>query len=102
MHVLKSLQDLLPLGMNPVWLLWQVCAEAPAAVGAAGGEFGIPAAPILIPKGPWKEVDGCVNAPKGFKAQGHYRLILPYPPHQCFQDIQFFMEFSMPSSCKTL
>jgi len=40
------------------------------AVGAVDGEFGIPAAPILIPEGPWKEIDGCVNAPKGFKAQG--------------------------------
>ncbi|EIE21103.1 putative arginine biosynthesis bifunctional protein argJ 1 [Coccomyxa subellipsoidea C-169] len=29
-----------------------------------------PAAPILIPEGPWKEVEGSVNAAKGFKAQG--------------------------------
>ena len=34
------------------------------------GDFSIPAAPILIPEGPWKEIDGCVCAPKGFKAQG--------------------------------
>ena len=43
-------------------------------ISALGGSteqtFAIPAAPILIPKGPWKEVDGCVNAPKGFKSQG--------------------------------
>lgn len=36
------------------------------------GDFSIPAAPILIPEGPWKEVEGCVCAPKGFKAQGMY------------------------------
>ncbi|PSC69634.1 arginine biosynthesis bifunctional chloroplastic-like [Micractinium conductrix] len=36
------------------------------------GDFSIPAAPILIPAGPWKEIDGCVCAPKGFKAQGMY------------------------------
>lgn len=34
------------------------------------GAFDIPAAPILIPPGPWKEIDGSVTAPKGFKAQG--------------------------------
>ena len=33
--------------------------------------FDIPAAPILIPAGPWQEVDGSVCAAKGFKAQGH-------------------------------
>lgn len=41
-----------------------------SAVPVAKSEFDIPAAPILIPKGPWKAVDGSVNAPKGFKAQG--------------------------------
>lgn len=40
------------------------------AVGTAASEFDIPAAPILLPEGPWKEIDGCVCAPKGFKAQG--------------------------------
>lgn len=44
------------------------------AARAAGGNtemtFSIPAAPILIPKGPWTEIDGCVCAPKGFRAQG--------------------------------
>lgn len=34
------------------------------------GDFSIPAAPILIPEGPWKEIEGCVCAPKGFQAQG--------------------------------
>ena len=36
------------------------------------GLFEIPAAPMetLIPTGPWKLVDGCVCAPKGFRAQG--------------------------------
>ncbi len=37
---------------------------------AADAAFDIPAAPILIPEGPWKEVEGSVNAAKGFKAQG--------------------------------
>lgn len=43
-----------------------------SATPVAQSEFDIPAAPILIPKGPWKAVDGSVNAPKGFKAQGQY------------------------------
>lgn len=34
------------------------------------GDFSIPAAPILVPEGPWREVEGSVCAPKGFKAQG--------------------------------
>lgn len=36
------------------------------------GSFDIPAAPVLIPQGPWKEINGCVCAPKGFKAQGMF------------------------------
>ncbi|OVA18302.1 Arginine biosynthesis protein ArgJ [Macleaya cordata] len=32
----------------------------------------IPAAPILLPEGPWKEVPGGVTAAKGFKAAGMY------------------------------
>ena len=40
------------------------------AAASSNGEFGIPAAPILIPEGPWKEIEGCVCAPRGFKAQG--------------------------------
>lgn len=43
------------------------------------GDFSIPAAPILIPEGPWKEIEGCVCAPKGFKAQGGYRAV----PEEC-------------------
>jgi glutamate N-acetyltransferase/amino-acid N-acetyltransferase len=39
---------------------------------AIPGSFDIPAAPVLIPSGPWKEIEGCVCAPKGFKAQGMY------------------------------
>ena len=41
-------------------------------VSEAAGPFDIPAAPILIPEGPWREIDGCVCAPKGFKAQGAF------------------------------
>lgn len=48
----------------------QAFAQPAGAVAPAAGEFSIPAAPILIPEGPWQEVDGCVCAPKGFKAQG--------------------------------
>lgn len=44
-----------------------MCAQA---VKAPTGPFDIPAAPILIPEGPWREIAGCVCAPKGFKAQG--------------------------------
>ena len=47
------------------------------AEAAADPAFNIPAAPILIPKGPWKEIDGCVTAPKGFKAQGAYSISMP-------------------------
>ncbi|KAJ8753982.1 hypothetical protein K2173_001880 [Erythroxylum novogranatense] len=32
----------------------------------------IPAAPILLPEGPWKQIPGGVTAPKGFKAAGIY------------------------------
>ncbi len=45
-------------------------AVAPCAIATAKSEFDIPAAPILLPEGPWKEIDGCLCAPKGFKAQG--------------------------------
>ena len=48
----------------------QVNAQSAPAIAPAKGEFGIPAAPVLIPDGPWKEIPGCVCAPKGFKAQG--------------------------------
>lgn len=38
------------------------------------GSFDIPAAPnsLLIPKGPWEEIEGSVCAAKGFQAQGMY------------------------------
>lgn len=44
----------------------------PVGAGQAGmgGSFDIPAAPILIPAGPWQEIEGGILAPKGFKAQG--------------------------------
>ncbi|KAK1271310.1 hypothetical protein QJS04_geneDACA022359 [Acorus gramineus] len=32
----------------------------------------IPAAPILLPDGPWKQIEGGVTAAKGFKATGMY------------------------------
>ena len=47
----------------------RLCAPR-ASLGAPSSAFDIPAAPILIPEGPWTEVEGSVNAPKGFKAQG--------------------------------
>lgn len=68
------------------WQLSQPAAKCyeqptppPLLQGAAGrvyaaaipGNFDIPAAPILIPEGPWKEIEGCLCAPKGFKAQGN-------------------------------
>lgn len=46
------------------------CAAPVCAAATLPGDFSIPAAPILIPEGPWKEIEGCVCAPKGFKAQG--------------------------------
>ncbi|CAI5529587.1 unnamed protein product, partial [Closterium sp. Naga37s-1] len=48
-------------------------AEAEAAAAEAG-KF-IPAAPILLPEGPWKEVEGGVVAAKGFKAYGKYAAL---------------------------
>ncbi|XP_062216016.1 arginine biosynthesis bifunctional protein ArgJ, chloroplastic [Phragmites australis] len=42
-----------------------VCSAVPA-------EGYIPAAPILLPDGPWKQVEGGVTAAKGFKAAGIY------------------------------
>ncbi|KAL6907470.1 hypothetical protein ACP4OV_002509 [Aristida adscensionis] len=42
-----------------------VCAAVPA-------EGYVPAAPILLPDGPWKQVEGGVTAAKGFKAAGIY------------------------------
>jgi hypothetical protein len=57
--------------------LWYALQAAPhrghlvrAGAGSDEASFSIPAAPILIPKGPWTEVDGCVCAPRGFRAQG--------------------------------
>lgn len=43
-----------------------VCSKTDTASGY------IPAAPILLPDGPWKEIPGSVTAPKGFKAAGMY------------------------------
>ena len=44
---------------------------AAAAVEGIGPEnFQIPAAPDLVPEGPWKAVEGSINAPKGFKSAG--------------------------------
>lgn len=41
-----------------------------AAVSYTAENFQIPAAPDLIPEGPWKKVEGGVCAAKGFKATG--------------------------------
>ena len=46
------------------------CGAGTAAMAAPTSAFDIPAAPILIPEGPWQEVEGSVCAAKGFKAQG--------------------------------
>ena len=34
-------------------------------VSTADSSFDLPAAPILIPDGPWKEIDGCVLCTEG-------------------------------------
>ncbi|KAL6780331.1 NAGS1 [Auxenochlorella protothecoides x Auxenochlorella symbiontica] len=47
-------------------------ASTEQASAGLPGSFDIPAAPILIPEGPWKVIDGGVTAPAGFKAQGMY------------------------------
>lgn len=45
-------------------------AAALKAVSTAAESFIIPAAPDLIPEGPWEKVAGGLLAPKGFKATG--------------------------------
>ena len=40
------------------------------AAAAPTGPFDIPAAPLLVPDGPWKHIDGGVCAAKGFRAAG--------------------------------
>lgn len=49
-------------------------SPAPSRVvcSATSAEAHIPAAPILLPDGPWKQVEGGVTAAKGFKAAGIY------------------------------
>ncbi|MEW5302776.1 MAG: hypothetical protein WDW36_005524 [Sanguina aurantia] len=47
-------------------------AAALKAVSTAAESFIIPAAPDLIPEGPWEKVAGGLLAPKGFKATGVY------------------------------
>lgn len=42
------------------------------AISQADESFKIPAAPDLIPKGEWKQIEGGVCAAKGFKATGAY------------------------------
>lgn len=42
------------------------------AVGPSPSIIHIPAAPIFLPEGPWKEIPGGVTAAKGFKASGMY------------------------------
>jgi len=37
-----------------------------------GPSFDIPASPNLVPDGPWRQVEGSINAPKGFKSSGMY------------------------------
>ena len=44
--------------------------SAAATEGNGPENFQIPAAPDLVPEGPWKAVEGCINAPKGFKSAG--------------------------------
>ena len=40
--------------------------------GGSATSFDIPQAPVLISPGPWKEVEGCICAPLGFRAQGEH------------------------------
>lgn len=48
----------------------QGAVRVQANVSTASESFQIPAAPDLIPDGPWKKVEGGVCAAKGFKATG--------------------------------
>ena len=70
-RLLRSLLSGLSSGLTNACCL-QHRIQTLSATPVAKSEFDIPAAPILIPKGPWKAVDGSVNAPKGFKAQGQH------------------------------
>ncbi|CAO2841107.1 unnamed protein product [Amaranthus hypochondriacus] len=42
-----------------------------ATISVSAGNY-IPAAPILMPEGPWQQIPGGVTAPKGFNAAGIY------------------------------
>lgn len=46
------------------------------AISTDKESFVIPAAPDLIPDGPWEKVEGGVCAAKGFKATGKESLVL--------------------------
>lgn len=45
---------------------------AASAAYDLGQSFDIPAAPDLVPEGPWRQIEGSINAPKGFKSSGMY------------------------------
>ncbi len=45
------------------------------AISTDKESFVIPAAPDLIPDGPWEKVEGGVCAAKGFKATGEESLV---------------------------
>lgn len=42
------------------------------AAGFESEYFSMESAPLLIPEGPWREVEGSVLAPAGFTANGMY------------------------------
>ncbi|BAF11646.1 arginine biosynthesis bifunctional protein ArgJ, chloroplastic [Oryza sativa Japonica Group] len=51
---------------------FRTSSPRPSRMVCAAAEGFISAAPILLPDGPWKQVEGGVTAAKGFKAAGIY------------------------------
>ncbi|GJN31078.1 hypothetical protein PR202_gb19433 [Eleusine coracana subsp. coracana] len=61
-----------PLQPRPYRMSSPAAPHRVVVCSAASAEGFIPAAPILLPEGPWKQVEGGVTAAKGFKAAGIY------------------------------
>ncbi|GJN08256.1 hypothetical protein PR202_ga26162 [Eleusine coracana subsp. coracana] len=61
-----------PLQPRPYRMSSPAAPRRVVVCSAASAEGFIPAAPILLPEGPWKQVEGGVTAAKGFKAAGIY------------------------------
>ncbi|RLN39758.1 hypothetical protein C2845_PM01G11060 [Panicum miliaceum] len=69
---LLLLHSCAPLQPRPFRMNSRAAPSRVVVCSAASAEGFISAAPILLPEGPWKQVEGGVTAAKGFKAAGIY------------------------------